>query len=105
MASINPQRNGQVLDVIQGCGAVEAGMKKSQWMRSVRETQMQRGGNGSVLQIQRHYFIWQLASLLMQIVSPDSKQRIDRRYSNLPSVWVQKFQFKLLQLTSRVSFG
>jgi hypothetical protein len=35
-----------------------------------------------VLQIQRYYFIWQLASHLMLIASPDGKERIDRRYSN-----------------------
>jgi hypothetical protein len=58
-----------------------------------------------VLHMQRHYFIWQLASLLMQIASPHGRQRIDRRSSILPSTGVQRFQFNVMQLTSRVSFG
>ena len=56
---------------------------------------MQRGGNGSVLQIQRYYFIWQLASLLMQIVSPDGRQPLDRRYTKFAVGWGPKVSVQI----------
>jgi hypothetical protein len=53
--------------------------------------------------VQDFYFVWQTQFVTSRTVSRGSKQRSDRRCSNLPWVGVHAFRFSVLQLTLRSS--